>query len=169
MAAGLQGFHKAQFLLGRHPGVHADFIHSIKQFLVAHFDQFPAGNHPIRIPKADPTGNGRGGKGMVSGNHLDVDSGAVTISDSFHRFSPGRVDHTLQSQKGHARRQILVGNLPFLLRKLHPGEGQYAQTPGGHCIYGLQNTAGIQFQRLPFRRNSQNASLQNGFHRTFCV
>ena len=104
MAAVLQRLHQAQLLFGRHPGEDTRPVDGLRQFVCGQPGQLDAGQdcvpRRLRIEDADTAGDGTGGGGMVTGNHLHRDSSRLTGRHSGLGRIAGWIEHGLQTGHG---------------------------------------------------------------------
>ena len=118
MFAHLQRFHQAQLLLRRDPRENRRALGRLDQLLIGQRGEFFARQYGqlagLRVALAlhpDLGGDGCRRQGVVAGDHLDLDAGALAGSHRGHRLGPRRVNHALQAQEGQAGFQVFVGQV----------------------------------------------------------
>jgi hypothetical protein len=74
---------------------------------------------------------------VVAGDHFDADAGRAAKGHGFAHACAGRVDHALQADQ--AERAAQVVDFQTLRAGVHlgVGEGEHAQSAGGHAMRRL--------------------------------
>ncbi len=138
MPTGLKGFDQAQLVLGADTGEHVDGVDAVDELLVGDGLEFRAGQHirPIRfaVQDSDLGRNGRGGGGVVAGDHLDLDSGALAGGHSRRRLFARRVHHALQAEEDKPGRDVGVLKDVRCGRHVLAREGEDAEPAGRHLL-----------------------------------
>ena len=90
-------------LVGRgDPGIHLDVGDFLRQLVVGHLLELPAGHYPALVEDADLSGYRGGGDRMVSRDHHDADARTATRRYRGRCLRSGRIDQTSEAEKGHA-------------------------------------------------------------------
>jgi hypothetical protein len=132
LSIGLQGFHDAQLLLGRHARVDAAAGHCLLQGGGGHGLKLAAEDHlTVGVGEADRRTDGTGGERVIAGDHHRPDPGSATGGHGLGHLRAGRIE------LGHQAQQHLAIEFPFGTRVVRrTGERQHPQA-GRRQIAGL--------------------------------
>ncbi len=107
MASILEGADHADLVLGRDPRDHADAVDAGRQSGVV--ERVELGSGDGLAPDAEVAGDARRGRGVVAGDHLDVDAGTPAQRDRLACLRPGGVEQTDHPEQTHRAERRLHG------------------------------------------------------------
>lgn len=128
--ARLQRGDEAQFVFGRGAGENVGLDHRFGEGGVVHGLEIVAGENTARVPEPDLGGDGAGGGGVITGDHLDPDAG-VTVGHRRDRLGAGRVNEAHEADKGQPPVEIGVAEAGVIRGRRAGGQRQHALSVGG--------------------------------------
>ncbi len=149
VAARLKGFHQTQLLFRRDPGEDVRVLGGLDQLGIGVAGQRLPGEDLGRLTrsalgKADLSGDGRRGQGVIAGDHLDPDAGQLRGAHGGDRLGAWGIDHSLQAEQRETVGQVAVTQPRRVGRQDQPGKGQHPQAIGGHLVGGLMRLLGVE-------------------------
>ena len=107
-APGLQCAHHPQLVLGTGAGEHIGLGGQHRQVRIIDRVQVTAFHHHRILGQAELPGDGRGGGGVVAGDHLHRDAGAAAVGDRGHRLGARWIDEADQAQEQQPGHVVLL-------------------------------------------------------------
>ena len=147
LAAGLQGAHDPDLLLGIHPRVHPHAADCVGEGSVVHLAQGRSGQHRgLGGPEdAHSTGDRSSGGGVVAGDHRGGDARRAALGHGCRRLWTRRVDHADHAQQREPVRDLRWRGPPRRVRLAGViearGGGQDPQSLAGQGIGARQHLA----------------------------
>ena len=166
---GLKCGHQPQLVFRAGPGKDIHFANEIAKLVIIQLVQFRTGQHPLCIFQAQLAGNSACRYPMITGNHLDPDSGIVALRNRPNGLLPGRIQKPDQAEQLGTLLKILNGQFTNAPLCRFSGQGQHSEAIRCHFCDDLLPEIPAQLIGFPGFGNLAGAHIQDPLRRTFQV
>lgn len=143
----LQGCDQSEFMFRAGTGKDVDFQHGRAERRIVKFFQIRTGQYLVGVFQADLPADGRCRGGVIAGDHLDLNAGAVAFSHRGDGFRSRRIDHPDDAEQNQLAFQ--VGPFQYRVVREHRLCRQREHAlPLGRDVFGLL-TPVSRVQRCP--------------------